>query len=321
MEPLEITSGSQVASFRVEGRQLRTETVVTREETSTETERENSVKKHTLTRPEGATATPASTLLEALRALLTGARMATRLRVYDEREHWLDEVCAIAVTSIAGGRVQLEAPAFGPNVRALVGQPVVAHLTVIDLFADVLSSALKGDRETLLADRALLEACVRFAHACPEVELVRSNGVALAIRPADASVLEHLRDVTPGNCAVRIAGDLKPETAIGMATLVVSNGDTVRVRLTGPTRFGQRTVVSGFGHFGPSGRCFLVDAEHVGGAEAGDEVFERVPVAHPADFVPASVPQDATSGVNAFFGIWPGDETDEELLAALKAIR
>jgi hypothetical protein len=39
------------------------------------------------------------------------------------------------------------------------------------------------------------------------------------------------------------------------------------------------------------------------------------------DFVRPSVPQDALTGVNAFIGTWPGDETDEELLAALKAIR
>jgi len=34
-----------------------------------------------------------------------------------------------------------------------------------------------------------------------------------------------------------------------------------------------------------------------------------------------TVPQDRKSGVSAFFGIWPGDETDEELLAAVRAIR
>jgi hypothetical protein len=32
------------------------------------------------------------------------------------------------------------------------------------------------------------------------------------------------------------------------------------------------------------------------------------------------VSQDSKSGVNAFFGIWPGDETDEELLDALKRL-
>ena len=38
----------------------------------------------------------------------------------------------------------------------------------------------------------------------------------------------------------------------------------------------------------------------------------KVPVA-------ASVAQDAVSGVAAFFGTWPGEETVEELLGALEA--
>jgi hypothetical protein len=33
------------------------------------------------------------------------------------------------------------------------------------------------------------------------------------------------------------------------------------------------------------------------------------------------LPQDAGEGVSSFFGTWPGDETDDELLAALDAIR
>lgn len=33
-----------------------------------------------------------------------------------------------------------------------------------------------------------------------------------------------------------------------------------------------------------------------------------------------SVPQDATTGVAAIFGTWPGEENDAELLALLKEI-
>jgi hypothetical protein len=44
---------------------------------------------------------------------------------------------------------------------------------------------------------------------------------------------------------------------------------------------------------------------------AGDD--EARPVFDP-------VPQDAMSGVSAFFGTWPGEETDAELLALLDEI-
>ena len=244
----------------------------------------------------------AVSLVEVVSALVEGARLATRLQGWSESE--------IEVRRLVGGAVSLEAPAMDSGE------------TAIDCFSDVLTTALSGNRESLLADRPLLDACARFSRACPAgLELVRSNGIALNLRPSDVSVLEHLHDVTPGNRAVRVAGNLKPESTPGMATLVVAIGDSVRVRFVGVVPVGTRTVVSGIGHFGPSGACFLVDAEYIGSAVAGDEIFEEVPVTDPADFVPPSIPQDALTGVNAFLGIWPGDETDEELLAALKAIR
>jgi hypothetical protein len=31
-------------------------------------------------------------------------------------------------------------------------------------------------------------------------------------------------------------------------------------------------------------------------------------------------PQTATTGINAIFGRWPGDETEEEILAALEEL-
>ncbi len=245
---------------------------------------------------------PAKALLDAVSALIEGARLASRYEGWGESE--------IEIASVTGGVVTLEAPA------------VVNAVTAIDVFADGLSGALSENRESVFADGPLLELFVRFSRSSTAgLELVRSNGVALNLRPADLSVLEHLHHVTPGNRAVRVAGDLMPASTPGMATLVVPKGDSVRVRFTGLVPVGARTVVSGIGHFGPSGACFLVDAEYVGPEVPGDELFDEVPRAHPLDFVPPSVPQDALTGVNAFLGIWPGDETDEELLAALKAIR
>ena len=254
--------------------------------------------KHTLTLGR----VPAKALIDAVSSLIEGARVASRYDGWGESE--------IEIANVTGGVVTLEAPAL------------VNGVTAIDVFADALSAALSENRESVFADGPVLELFVRFSRSSAEgLELVRSNGVALKLGPAEVSGLEHLLHVTPGNRAVRVVGDLKPESTPGMATLVVPNGDSVRVRFTGLVPVGARMVVSGIGHFGPSGACFLIDAEYIGSAVAGDEIFEEVPRSHPWDFVPPSVPQDALTGVNAFIGTWPGDETDEELLAALKAIR
>ncbi len=254
--------------------------------------------KHTLTLGR----VPAKALVEAVSALVEGARLASRLVGAPDSE--------IEVVSLAGGVVELDAPA------------VLDGETAIDVFAAALSEALSEKRESVFADGPLLEVFARFSRSSTTgLELARSNGKVLSLRPADVAVLEHLLHVTPGNRAVRVVGDLKPGSTPGMATLVVPNGDSVRVRFTRLVPLSARTVVSGIGHFGPSGACFLVDAEYIGRAVPGDELFEEVPVTDPADFIPPSIPQDALTGVNAFFGTWPGDETDEELLAALKAIR
>ena len=254
--------------------------------------------KHTLTLGR----VPAKALIDAVSAVIDGARMASRYDGWGESE--------IEIANVTGGVVTLEAPALANGV------------TAIDVFADALSAALSENRESVFADGPLLGLFVRlFRSSASGLELARSNGEVLSLRPADVAVLEHLLHVTPGNRAVRVVGDLKPESTPGMATLVVPNGDSVRVRFTGLVPVSARTVVSGIGHFGPSGSCFLVDAEYVGSAVPGDEIFEEVPRSHPWDFIPPSIPQDALTGVSAFFGTWPGDETDEELLAALKAIR
>ncbi|WP_158542784.1 hypothetical protein [Lujinxingia litoralis] len=49
-------------------------------------------------------------------------------------------------------------------------------------------------------------------------------------------------------------------------------------------------------------------------------MFEAAPVALRNAPVVQMVPQDASSGVTAFFGTWPGDESEEELLEAPQAI-
>lgn len=87
------------------------------------------------------------------------------------------------------------------------------------------------------------------------------------------------------------------------------------------TLFGSRVVASGMAQFRPSGELLVIDVEHLGHARAGDAVFESAPRATARKPVASWVPQDEAIGVSAFFGTWPGDETDEELLGALAAIR
>jgi hypothetical protein len=234
---------------------------------------------------------PADVLLEAVGALLEGARLATRFFVEGEstrkgpRPAWLDAACNVEVTGLAAGSavVALEAPALsdaapdrfgGTHQVSLFADPqslIDSGSSAVDIFAGVLASVLQGDRDQVLADRALLDTCVRFARAARDgFDGVQLEGIAglstpLVVRSDDVAKIELLRDETPGPRAVRVTGTLD--------TISATKSDVV-----GTSKAAARPVAS-------------------------------------------LLPQDDATGVSAFFGTWPGDESDEELLNALEAIR
>jgi hypothetical protein len=199
----------------------------------------------------------ASVLREALEALLEGARLATRFAVEGEsvrkgpRPTWLDAACAVDITGLAPGSaiISMEAPTLREADAAKFGDSGQRWLfdeidqdfgeqTAVDLFGQILAAVVEREADDIVADRALLETCVRFA----KVSGGGFAGVQIGgLRGRRIPKIELLRDQTPPPQAVRL------------------------------------------------------------------------PVATP-------VAQDESSGVSAFFGTWPGDESDKELLEALQAI-
>jgi hypothetical protein len=84
--------------------------------------------------------------------------------------------------------------------------------------------------------------------------------------------------------------------------------------------FGQNVVIGGTGIYRPSGALLRVDAEAMAPAGPNDNLFSVMPLATPRtiDMKELRRKQKAGGGMAAIFGKWPGDETEEELLAALK---
>jgi hypothetical protein len=315
------------------------------------------MKKHTMTLlggTRGELRVPADVLLETVGALLEGARQATRFFIEGEstrkgpRPAWLDATCNIEVTGLTAGSavVALEAPTLadaapdrfgGAHQVSLFAEPqqlLDASHSAVDIFAGVLASVVRGEKERVLADRALLDTCVRFARAARDgFEGVQLDGIAglsapLVVRRDDVGKIELLRDETPGPKAVRVSGTLDTISATKSdVVLTLSDGTAVAARLDAHDNeqlkalFGSRVVVSGMAQFRPSGKLLVIDVEHLGPARDGDVVFESAPKATAGRPSASLLPQDESSGVSAFFGTWPGDESDEELLDALEAIR
>jgi hypothetical protein len=295
---------------------------------------------------------PAETLLETVGALLEGARQATRLLVDGEstrkgpRPAWLDAVCRIEVTGLTAGSavIAIEAPTLEEAVPerfsgGVLGtffdgtDPSLAKRTAVEIFARVLATAIEGRADQVLADRPLLDTCVRFVRAAggafDGIELGGLTGrePRLTVRSEDARQLELLRDETPAPHAVRVAGILDTISATRSdIVLALPSGEKVAARIehhdprTLKSLFGARVVVSGMARFRPTGRVLVIDVEHISQAREADSLFATLPVASESLVIAPIVSQDEASGVSTFFGSWPGDETEEELLEALEAV-
>lgn len=314
------------------------------------------MKKHKLTllgETRGELRVPAEVLLEAVGALLEGARQATRFLVEGEstrkgpRPAWLDAACSIEVTGLTAGSavVALEAPTLsdaaperfgGTHQVSLFAEPqrlIDSSNSAVDIFAGMLATVVQGDRDQVLADRALLDTCVRFARAARnsfqgvQLEGIAGRGVPLVIRRDEVANIELLRDETPGPRAVRVTGTLDTISATkSNVLLTLTDGTAVAARLDAHDNeqlkalFGTRVVVSGMAQFRPSGKLLVVEIEHLAPAHDGDAIFEGAPNTAARPVAPQLL-QNEVTGVSAFFGTWPGEESDGDLLAALEAIR
>ena len=113
-------------------------------------------------------------------------------------------------------------------------------------------------------------------------------------------------------CSTRSVGlRLMDETEIRCAV--------VNEQLTDLDRYFNRTVtILGKAIYRPSGSVLRLDVEEILDSTVGAEQFSFVPHSVGTKWKPE--PRTAPgrkSGVAAFFGTWPGDESEEELLAAL----
>jgi hypothetical protein len=84
--------------------------------------------------------------------------------------------------------------------------------------------------------------------------------------------------------------------------------------------FNKLAVAEGQAAFRPSGSLLCLEAEGLAPATQRDLFFSRVPTPRAARLERGEFtkPQTRTTGLGAVFGKWPGDETEELLLAAIR---
>jgi hypothetical protein len=236
-----------------------------------------------------------------------------------------------------------EAPRFGDVAQEpyqqgqLFEQPPDQDDTAFDLFGDVLKDITNRASNSERFDSPLLEQLSKLDGRVFNrgIEAITVHGHRLPIvQPPRidhelAAIAVSLRKETPKSLRVRVAGKLDMiRDSDRVFELIVNTGDRVRGVWVGgeSSVLGQlwknQVVVDGVAVFRPSGALLRVDTQGLQKADKSDDFFSKVPTpaARSVDSKRIRQTQTSATGANAVFGKWPGDESEEQLLAALKEL-
>ena len=280
-------------------------------------------------------------LLDATRGALR-QRVEGRSTARGSVPAWLQVAADFDVVRFEAGSTVLviEAKSLSDVAPSLFAQrelfePIDSSESAFGLMEQTLALAANGRSDSDLFDQPLLSTFRRFERVLSSgfssIELTNAKGgrapVIVDCNSIDA--VDHLIRSTPSPQRARVAGTLDTiRHSDRMFTLLVEGGKAVKgiaediaaEQLAGLC--GQNVVVSGTAVFRASGTLLRIEAETIEPAGIDAQIWARVPAPlfRLMDSGSLRQPQGPRSGVNAVFGRWPGDETDEEIAAALREL-
>lgn len=300
-------------------------------------------------------------LVEILSAYLSCVQLAARLSldgVSSQRgpaPTWLTDVCdSIDVTALKPGSTVLavEAPPLSKTVpdkfsptsqlnlledrSSSLSESKVAlgRSTPLDLLTDEVRSLLAPSTEDKEIDHTLLDAIIKLSDIAfrrfegLEFSQITGQQPALRIQENDVARLRQLKDETPKPHAARLTGKLdtishsEPDIK-----LTLTDGTKVKAVLethdpnTLQPLWGDTVVVSGIAHYSMKGRLTRIYVERIEPARPSDVLFATLPTPPVSLRVALEQQKEGASTIGDLIGKWPGDETEEELLESLRAIR
>jgi len=261
------------------------------------------------------------------------------------RPEWLVAASTVRLADISGGtdctRLHFEAPRFGEAAADLYQQRELFDTrpreddTGFDLIGDIVTDIACQSRDSLRFDAHLLRRLERFGGAGGKwgVQSLALHGdrlpedTPLSIDSRVSSLASALCRETPPPQRGRIAGRLDMIRASdGSFSMILDSQQIVRgvwvpddVSILADS-WGKYVVVEGPVVFRPSGALLRIEAEGMVPARDEDLFFSVAPEPAGIELDPDRLhkPQSRASGVGAVFGKWPGEETEEEILATLK---
>lgn len=292
------------------------------------------------------TTVSAELLRDILDVVLEGSKRAVRMRAHGRSSArgptpgWIQAATDYSVEIKAGSTVlDLEAPSLieaAPDTfeQADFFSDIDPENTSFDYFSlSLAAAAIDADEESHLYDKGLLEVFKRLESVFDSgaTSLSIENDRRIRIEPGDVKKLAELESQIPPPQHVRMAGHLDTIRHSDQMFTVLSTVTNQRVKGVAEPRargalqelWGEAVVVSGTAHFTPSGQVLRIDAENIRPAEEEEEVLwgdTPRPLGRPETAAELRVEQGPRSGLNAVLGRWPGEESDEEVIALLDEI-
>jgi hypothetical protein len=258
------------------------------------------------------------------------------------RPNWLDSASDIRFIDYSSEGedtlLHVEAPRLGEAAHEIYEQGELwdtkpaAEATAIDVFGQVISEVAAANPESVWFDRALL---VQLKHLG---KLFSEHLLSLRL-PRDSVTVDkrvvqnaaQLSDRTPAPRQVRVVGVLDMirhstrSFALKMPDGAEVHGVVENLEQVDSLRhlFGKPALVLGKAVYRPSGTLLRIDAQAVESGEGQPALWSKVPPARSEKpKLQRERPTDrGRRGIAAFFGAWPGDETDEEFAAMLQDLR
>ena len=291
--------------------------------------------------PEGSISMGA--LGDLCRAVVDGAARALRLQAEGVSTRsgpppdWVREATDFTVKGLRSGSTVLaldvpplaETPLFGGDGAPADGfRPDETALTVLGrAVADVREGALDSDR----VDRGVLDALARFERIGPgiQIEVGPTSGVSASgrftIDPPLVELAVRLRRESPPDRPVVLTGRLDTiEHAESQFVLLLDDGRRTKGSLAGDGAsdrlrdlWGNRVTVQGTARHTLSGRVRFVEASTLRPFAAGDESMSALTQ---TSLLPSGSGPEPLSGpaLATLRGAWPGDESVDALLDALR---
>jgi hypothetical protein len=253
---------------------------------------------------------------------------------------WLENALDFVVTRIGPGctTVALEAPVLADVLGEELAQAEMfggrqeAADTAISLFARSLRDTTAENLESEFYDAGVLKAILQFRHffhkSATSIELRSPSRPAedLTFGAPELEKVERLRQRIPAPRAFVISGKLDSIRHTDRRFwLELPDGQRIPGRVDEELvsaeslrdLWGHKATIKGVLHFRPSGRVQLLEAQTLAPAESGDDIFAVSPRLEetPLLFETHRIGESAIAQVR---GQWPGDESIQDLLEALR---